>query len=38
VAVDDTKTATEDTGLVLASAALTGNDTDADGDTLTVWP
>lgn len=36
VAADDTKAATEDTDLVLASAALTGNDTDVDGDTLTV--
>jgi cysteine-rich repeat protein len=36
VAVADTRTAVEDTPLVFAAAALVGNDTDADGDSLTV--
>ena len=36
VAVDDTATTPEDTALVLTSAQLTANDTDVDGDALTV--
>ena len=35
-AVDDAVAGTEDTDLVLAGSALTGNDTDADGDALAV--
>jgi Big-like domain-containing protein/cadherin-like protein len=37
VAVDDTQSTNEDTNLVISDlTALTGNDTDADGDPLTV--
>src|SRR5215813_3073723 len=36
VAANDTVAATEDTPLVLAPAALTGNDSDVDGDSLTI--
>ena len=37
VAVDDTEFSTaEDTDLVIQPADLLGNDTDADGDTLTI--
>jgi cysteine-rich repeat protein len=36
VAVADAVTAVEDTPLVLAAGALTGNDSDVDGDPLTV--
>jgi hypothetical protein len=36
VAVDDTVTAVEDTQLVIPASDLTSNDTDADGDPLTV--
>jgi cysteine-rich repeat protein len=36
VAVDDTATTAEDTALVIATAALLGNDTDVEGGTLAV--
>ena len=36
VAVNDTVTATEDTPLVLTPAALLGNDSDIDGDALSI--
>src|SRR5215813_11950086 len=36
VAANDTVSATEDTPLVLAPAALLGNDSDVDGDSLTI--
>jgi hypothetical protein len=36
VAVDDAATTAEDTALVIAAADLAGNDTDLDGDALTV--
>ncbi|HEY4178814.1 MAG TPA: Ig-like domain-containing protein [Kofleriaceae bacterium] len=36
VAADDTATTAEDTALVLAPASLLANDSDLDGDTLTV--
>ncbi|HEY4057912.1 MAG TPA: Ig-like domain-containing protein, partial [Kofleriaceae bacterium] len=36
VAVDDTATTAEDTVLTVASATLTTNDTDGDGDTLVI--
>src|SRR5262249_57385849 len=36
VAAGDTVSATEDTPLVLAPAALLGNDSDVDGDSLTI--
>ncbi len=36
VAVDDSLAATEDTAITYTAAQLTGNDTDADGDTLTI--
>jgi len=36
VAVDDAYTTDEDTPLVLAAPGMLGNDTDADGDTLTL--
>ena len=36
VARDDTYSATEDTALTVAAPGVLGNDTDADGDTLTA--
>jgi hypothetical protein len=36
VAVDDTATTTEDTAATLTAATLLANDTDGDGDTLTI--
>jgi VCBS repeat-containing protein len=36
VAVNDTYSATEDTGLTVTASGVLGNDTDADGDTLTA--
>ena len=36
VAVADTLAATEDTAVTYAAAELLGNDTDVDGDTLTI--
>jgi VCBS repeat-containing protein len=36
VAVDDTLGATEDTAVTFAAADLTGNDTDADGNSLSI--
>ncbi|MCE9579533.1 MAG: tandem-95 repeat protein [Deltaproteobacteria bacterium] len=36
VAVDDSAATNEDTGLMLGAATLTGNDTDADNDPLTI--
>ena len=36
VAVDDTATTAEDTAVTIAAAALLGNDTDLDGDALTI--
>ena len=35
-AVNDTRTGAEDTTAVIPASALTGNDTDVDGDTVTV--
>ena len=36
MAVDDVRETDEDTALTFAAAELVGNDTDADGDALTV--
>ena len=36
VAVDDSASTTEDTALVIAAATLLGNDSDPDGDALTI--
>ena len=36
VAVDDAATTAEDTAVTIAAAALLGNDTDLDGDALTI--
>lgn len=36
VALDDTRTTAEDTALVIQASSLAGNDTDLDGDSLTV--
>ncbi len=36
VAVDDAATTAEDTAVAIAAATLLANDTDLDGDTLTV--
>ncbi len=36
VAVDDSRTTNQDTALVITGASLVANDTDVDGDTLTV--